>query len=211
MFGVQPTSYPAASIVSVAEQKSHMRLIGRDANDADVLSYLLFAEDYVTSLTNHVFQTRTYRYTLDRPPAQYGYRYVYLFGFQANSIEMPYGPLVSVNSVSYKVLNPTTGLYDDTVIDPATYQVSATPTLGRIMPRNGAFWPFGSVFALEGMTVNFTAGYAANPPPVARMAVKLLAAYMYENREPLTTANVVGSVPLTLRHLLDNLKLAGYA
>ena len=212
MYGLQATTVPATAIVSVAEQKSHMRLLGRDANDPDVLAYLLFAESYVTSLTNHVFQPTTYRYTLDRPPAQYGYRYVYNFGFRANAIEFPVGPLLSVGSITYKVTDPVSGLYVDTLIDPATYQVSATQIPGRVMPRGGQFWPFGSVFALEGMVLTFTAGYAspANVPPAARMAVKLLAGYMYENREPLTIANVVGSVPITMKHLTDNLKLSGY-
>lgn len=213
MFGLQPTSHPVTSVVSVAEQKSHMRLQGRDANDADVLAYLLFAEEYVTSLTNHVFQARTYRLTIDRPPAQYGYRFAYAYGgFTANSIELPYGPLISVETVSYKTLNAGTGLYVENVISPLTYQTSSSPSLGRVIPRSGAFWPFGSVFALEGMTLDFTAGYspASSCPQTARMAIKLLAANMYENREPLINANVVGQVPLTLKHLTDNLKLAGY-
>lgn len=213
MYGLQPTSVLAASVVSVAEQKSHMRLLGRDAQDVDVLAYLTFAEEYITSLTNHVFQPRSYRMTFDRPPAQWGYRYVYNYGFQSNRIELPYGPLLSVESVYYKTTDPVTGDYVDTLIDAATYQVSRNQGYGRVMPRNGAFWPFGSVFALEGMTLNFTAGYASLTPvpQTARMAIKLLAAYMYENREPLITANVVGSVPLTLQHLIDNLKLGGYA
>lgn len=211
MFGLQPTTHPATSIVSVAEQKSHMRVQGRDAVDEDVLAYLLFAEEYITSLTNHCFQVRGYRYTIDRPPAQYGYRYVYAMGFRANSIELPYGPLVSVTSVSYKTTDVATNTYVNTLIDPATYQVSANQVPGRVMPRNGAYWPFGSVFALEGMTVDFVAGYNSSPPPaMARMAIKLLAAYMYETREPLINANVVGDVPVTLGHLIDNLKLSGY-
>jgi len=214
MFGLQPTTHPVTSIVSVAEQKSHMRVQGRDAVDADVLAYLMFAEEYITSLTNHCFQTRNYRYTMDRPPAQYGYRYVYASGFRANSIELPFGPLLSVTSVYYKTTDPVSGLYVNTLIDPATYQVSANQMPGRVMPRNGAYWPFGSVFALEGMTVDFVAGYDAAgllpPPAMARMAIKLLAAYMYETREPLINANVVGDVPVTLRHLIDNLKLSGF-
>lgn len=212
MFGLQPTSNAVASIVSVAEQKSHMRLRGRDADDADVLAYLIFAEEYITSLTNHAFQPRTYAYTMDRPPAQWGYRYVYNFGFRANAIELPVGPLISVGSVSYKTTDPLTGLYVNTLIDPTFYQISGTPVLGRVMPRSGQYWPFGSVFALEGMTIEFTAGYNGGrpTPATAKMAIKLLAAFMYENREPLINANVVGSVPVTMQHLIDNLKLSGF-
>lgn len=212
MFGLQPTTHPVASIVSVTEQKSHMRVQGRDAVDADVLAYLLFAEDYITSLTNHCFQPRSYVYTMDRPPAQFGYRYVYAYGFRANAIEVPFGPLLSVEGVAYKTTDLTTGTYVDTTIDPATYQISANQIPGRVMPRNGAYWPFGSVFALEGMTIHFTAGYPAPTavPHAARMAIKLLAAYMYETREPLINANVVGDVPITLQHLIDNLKLTGF-
>lgn len=211
MYGLRPTTQPATSVVSVSEQKSHMRLLGRDAADADVLAYLLFAEEYLTSVTNHAFQMRSYRFTIDRPPAQYGYRWVYQYMYNTNQIELPLGPLQSVQQVSYKALDATNGL--QTIVIPATtYQVVTNQVPGRIMPYGGGFWPFGSVFALEGMTVDFTAGYGAGTVPhTARMAIKMLAAFQYENREPLINANVVGDIPVSLKHLIDNLRTCGFA
>ena len=220
MFGARPTTQPNVSIVTVAEQKSHMRLLGRDSNDADVLAYLLFAEEYVSSITNHAFQPRQYTYTLDRPPNQYGFRWLFGGAYGSsygsnnaqytNSIELPIGPLITVDTVSYKTQDPTTGAYVETVMPSTAYQVSTTQVPGRIRPVTGGYWPFSSLFALEGMTITFTAGYTTNVPQRARMAIKMLAAYQYENREPMVNGNVVGNIPFTLKNLLNNLKESGF-
>ncbi len=211
-YGLTRTGPLATSIVTVAEAKSHMRILGRDAVDTDILAYLCFAEEYLTDTTRHSFQPASFTLTMDRPPAQYGYR-ILPYGYYNNAIEIPVGPLLAVQAVTFN-LTDGSGIGSaptPTVLDPTTYSVVNGRIPGRVVPAHGTYWPFASVFSLENVRIDFTAGYNGPAPHVARMAVKLLAAYMYENREPLVTANVVGTLPMTLMNLIRNLTLQGMA
>ncbi len=205
--GYEVTTPLVAPLVTVDEFKAYARIVGRDGETAVIEDLLMEAEDYVCDRTNHFFQTRTVKFTLDRPPAQYGGWRVPQNTLFTNRVDLPAGPVVSVQSIT---------IFTDgalRTLDPASYQVDTTQRVGRVAPRNGQYWPFGEFFTLSTFTVNFTAGYA-NPALVPRRAknvIKRLAIYWYENREPGATQNVVGTVPLSLDRQIDNLKIMGWA
>ena len=200
VFSLTPLNPPIVSVIPVDEFKRHARIIGRDGEIDTIKEFLLQAEDYITSLTNHCFQPRTYLMALDRPPQQYGlYKYSNLSIYN-NQVDLPRFPLMTVTSVNLHIQGAYQAFTD--------YQVSSNIRPGRISPTGGTFFPFTDAFQMEGMRITFTAGYTAlaSVPPRARFAIKALAAYWYNCREFAETQNVVGEIPVTLKNLIYGLR-----
>jgi hypothetical protein len=200
-FSLTPVSVPTEPVVSVKEFLRHARIVGRDAEEVAIKEILHQAEDYITSVTNHCFQARTYIMAMDRPPLQYqGFR-VSMDVINANRIELPRFPLID-SSVSIDLM------LGGVRVPFTDFQVSAHIRPGRIAPLAGRYWPFTDIFSMEGIRITFSAGYSSPTlvPHLARQAIKSLAGYWYLNRELAQTQNVVGEVPVSLRNMLNGLK-----
>jgi uncharacterized phiE125 gp8 family phage protein len=81
-------------------------------------------------------------------------------------------------------------------LDPTMYQVEPGAP-GRIYPAYGKSWP--AVRAIPGaITVNYTAGYgpaATDVPECVRLAIRLMVAELYEQRE-MTATQAYNSNPI---------------
>lgn len=208
MFGLKPQANLSTPAVKVSDFKAFARIRGRDAEDEVIKFLLISAEEYLTSCTNIVFQTRTYLYTQDHPPAQYiGWRVPPNFYSWLNSISLPVHPVQSIGQVSFTI----NGVQQP--LDTNTYQVDLTQSTVRIAPVNGGYWPFSDFYKLSAVQIVFTAGYGGidAAPHMARMAIMQIANYWYENRAPGQTQNIVGAVPIGLQNMINSLKTTGFA
>lgn len=208
MYGISPLQNLTVPAVRVEDFKAFARIRGRDAEDETIKFILIAAEEYLSTATNHVFQTRGYRYTQDHPPAQYiGWKVPPNFYSWLNSIQLPLSPVQMVTSIGFVI----SGAYQE--LDPSTYQVDLTQRPARISPVNGGYWPFSDFYKLSAVKIEFTAGYNGlnAAPQLARMTIMQIANYWYENRAPGNTQNIVGQVPIGLQNLINSLKFTGFA
>jgi len=110
------------------------------------------------------------------------------FPFERRAIVIPIRPLISVTGIDYV---DASGVAQ--TLDPSLYTVDApkpfagVPEFGRVMLAYGQFyWPFPPAMAvLNGVTIHCVVGYgtAAQVPPTAKTAMKLLVGNWWVNRE----------------------------
>lgn len=113
-------------------------------------------------------------------------------------IDIPLPPLQAINSVQY---------YDfagnlDTVLS-STYNVSIGDT-GRIQPQYSTVWPISRP-TIDSVLITFTCGVgptADKIPDNIRMAIMMLAAHLYENRESVSADGMFTVVPMGVQTLL---------
>lgn len=186
---LQVTTPPAGSPVGLNEAKAQMNL-GDDFVDDDALitAYIGTSVEACERYTGRALITRTLTLFRDIWPAD-GSRESWWDGVregaiselraQARGLELPRPPLRSVVHVKS---------YDDadaaTTFSTSNYFVDTASEPGRIVLRNGAAAP-AITRAANGLEVQFTAGYGANPddvPEPLRHGMLMLTAYLYENR-----------------------------
>jgi len=212
----QRTTNPATEVATVAEMDTFLRGDNvLESVDGPLLETLIqAAREYAEEFTRRAFITQTWTAYMDRWPQTKdplgwwdGVREGSITMGQANSIELPIGPLQSVTSVS---------TFDDdnteTTFDAANYFLNTTRTPGEIILNTGATWP---VFTRNrnGVKVVYVCGYGDNAtdvPAPLRTAVKMLAAHWYENREFTKTQSDMNQAvaPIHLQSILNRYKVA---
>lgn len=162
---LQRTAAPSA-LMTTQEIKDHIRETLADANnDTKIAMFGVAAEDALEGELCRAFLQQTWVLRLDM--------------FPACEIRLPRPPLVSVSSINYL---DTAG--SPIVLDPSQYSVDTSPEPGRILLPYGITWP-GTRATKNAVTITYVVGHAnaAAVPAALRVAVCLLAAEMYENRE----------------------------
>ena len=89
-------------------------------------------------------------------------------------------------------------------VTPADYQVDINSYKGRVCPTYGKTWPAMTLCPINGVVVRFKAGYGlltTDVPERIRLAIKILAGHMYENREA-TDVKAHLEVPFAVHSLL---------
>lgn len=152
---------PTVEPVTLAELKEHLRVLHTD-EDALIASYGFAARRAVEARGGLALMMQQWRLRLDRAPT--------------GMIALPRGPAFSVDAVA---IESRAGAL--TPVDPDLYDFDPGP-VGRLVARG--YWPH-SDRRIAGVRIDFTAGWAtpADAPEELRLAVKLLAAHFYENRE----------------------------
>jgi uncharacterized phiE125 gp8 family phage protein len=165
---------PTEELLSAAEAKLQSRVDG-STEDTLIATYIKAAREKCEEIARRAFVTQTLALVLDEWPT-------------GSSIKLPRPPLISVTSVTYKLADGTEQEFSDFVIDTASEP-------GRLALADGASWPSDSLYPIGAIRIEFQAGYGAAElvPQIYKMAVQLLAAHWYENREA-TTPNALGSV-----------------
>jgi uncharacterized phiE125 gp8 family phage protein len=132
--------------------------------------------------------TQTWRYVADAWPA-------------SDTLELRPWPLQSVTSIKYTDENNVQATFAS-----SNYVVDTYSEPGRVRLKSSATWPSTTLAALNGLAVEFVAGYGDTPvdlPQRLRQAVLLLVAHWYENREPvLMTGAVPKELPLSVQSLM---------
>ena len=154
-------SPPAAEPITLNELKEHLRVTQTD-EDALITGILVAAVRAIEARGRLALMTQQWRVTMDAPPDE--------------TLFLPISPVSAVDAVSVIDANGA-----PQSIDASLYEI-ALGAPGRV--RGAGPWPAPGA-ALDGIRIDFTAGYAdaASVPAPLKQAVKLLAAYFYEARE----------------------------
>lgn len=182
---------PAEEPVTLAQQKLHMRVDASD-EDAIVSSDIIAARAWCEVHTGRAFVTRTLVMRLDAFPA-------------GGEIELPWPPTQAVSQVRYV---DTDGVLQ--VLDASLWTVDAAHAPARLVPAYGKDWP-DTRAQPAAVEVTYTAGYgsADDVPEGIRAAVKLMAAHLFEQREPEVVGSMVSPTSVTVERLLGPYRVRG--
>lgn len=185
---VTPELYtaPTEEPVSLAELKLHLRVDADDDNDI-ITSLGIAARQWFENALDKQLVTATWRIKLPTFPSW--------------EIELPYPPLRSITSITYKDSD-----LDPQTLSSSTYDVITWQTPGMIRPKDGYSWPATGI-APDAVTILFAAGYgaAAAVPDLAKAGIKLLAAAWYENREAISEMDMK-PVPMAVDSIVASLR-----
>jgi uncharacterized phiE125 gp8 family phage protein len=178
------SSPPAWEPVTLAEMKSHLRIIGQDG-DNDYINYCITAaREYVEAVTKRAIPQQTIVATWDAFPGRQidDYRPP---GWRYGIIRLPRPPLQSVVAVEYYAANQGNMPLVYTTLSATEYQVDATSEPGRLAPAPNKVWPPTTPLALAAVRVTFICGWpsASEVPSRIKQAIKLIAGHIYDHRE----------------------------
>lgn len=184
------TTPPVNEPISLAVLRLHMRI---DHTDEDELisTYLTAAREWCEDYTRRSLITQTI--TLERE------------GFDG-TIELPRGPVVSVDSVSYVDADGVTQTLGSEV-----YEVDIDPIMSCLRLASGQTWP-GVGDTAYPVSIVYTAGYgttSASVPAPIRSALMMTAANLYEFREPIISGTIITKVPFAVESLLASYRVHG--
>ena len=185
-WSINVTSAPAASPVSTADAKSHLRVDYAD-DDALIDSLVLAATDWAQEFTSRSFITQTVELKLDDWPGL------------TKAILMPRPPLQSVTSIQYIDVDG-----NNQTLPASEYVVDASGDIGRIYPAYAGNWPDAREI-LNAITITYVAGYgnaASDVPASIIAAIKLAVGHLYERRED-TSVTSISQIPMGAKALLQ--------
>lgn len=162
-------SGPATLPVTAAEAKANGR-IDHDAEDALIEGLIGAALAHVEKSCGVAFEAQTWEVVLD--------------AFPTGEIELPFGPVASVTSVSY-----VDSAGDDATVSADDYAVDTASPVGWVIPVDG--WPTAMAVA-NAVRVGFVAG--AGTPADVRQAILLIVEHWYENRAA-SSADSLAPIP----------------
>ncbi len=124
---------------------------------------------------------------------------LFLDAFPEVPFKIPLPPLQSVTTIKYTDTKAV-----EVEFHSDNYQYDADSSWGRIAMKYGKSWPSVTLRTMNGVAIRFKAGYGAaaeDVPEKTRLAIKLLAAHFYENREA-TDIKAHPEVPFAVHSLL---------
>lgn len=181
--------------VSLDDLKNHLRVEIAD-EDTDLSIKLAAAREWCEGYARRSFVTKTYDLYLDAWP-------------DSGEIELPRAPLNSVTSIQYTDEDGNTAAWPS-----SNYLVSASSLPGKIVFKRNVSTPNVTLQEIDGIVVRFVAGYG-NPddvPDVFKLAIMMLVADWYENREDsvLMPGVSAAQVPNGVRALLHMKRVYGF-
>jgi uncharacterized phiE125 gp8 family phage protein len=180
---------PVVEPVSLAEAKLHMR-VEIDDDDTLIAGLITAAREHLESTARPqlAMLTQTWRYVADAWPV-------------GDTLELRPYPLQSVSSIKY-----TSDAGVEATLASSNYVVDSYSEPGRVRLKSTAGWPSTTLAALNGLVVEFVAGYGNTPadlPQRLRQSVLLLVAHWYENREPVVVSGAMPKeLPLSIQSLM---------
>jgi uncharacterized phiE125 gp8 family phage protein len=162
------TSAPAATAVSLAEAKAHLRVL-HDEDDDYITALIAQATEHLegrNGIVGRAMVTQSWEYRIDAFPS-------------CNRIELPMPPLQTVASIKYI---DSDGV--EQTLATSVYAVDTGTLVGQVRLKYGQSWPAtrAEEFAVR---ITFTAGYGAASavPAPLKAAMKLLIGHWYVNRD----------------------------
>jgi len=187
---LQQITPPAKLPVELSEMKNHLR-VTHDLDDSDIRQLIEAARDWVEKPSQLSLITTEWRLTLDSWPAY--------------PMDLPRSPLQTLDSIKYYDTTNTLQTLASTV-----YYTASRFGLPAIIGLNsGQAWP-ATYYRLDAIQINFTVGFgddAADVAPLAKMAIKLLAAHWYENREAIVSGTISKEIELSVHSLMRSLSM----
>lgn len=189
---IEILTQPAFEPVSLTQAREWLRLESDDTANTAVLQLLIQAmREDAENLTHRAFISRQLRLNLDGWPSDS------LYG---SSIELPYPPLISVDSFKYV---DTDGVLQTLAAN--QYDVHDESEPAFIIPAHQVTWPTIRQTP-NAIQITFTTGYAVGSPPdeaaaqenipsTLKLWMQTKLATMFEHREQLIAGTIVAKVP----------------
>ena len=178
--GIKVVSIIGDEPVTLEEIKLHCR-IDHDDEDEYLLALIQTARQYCETFTGRAIPLQVVEYTLDRWPPR---KVLYL----------PKPPVTEVLGFEYRLKDDL--IYTNFV----DFESDLDNEPARVTPDDA--WPSGSLHPVNGVKVEYMAGYH-DVPEYVKSAVKLYAGSLYENREGVLPAGHIGrTLPMGIEALL---------
>jgi uncharacterized phiE125 gp8 family phage protein len=159
--------------------------------------WIIEAQKYCQHYTGRAIGEQTLELALDEFP---GWRWCSRDSQpDAMAIELPYGPVTSVTSVSYVDLSGQV-----VTMDPSAWVLDDYSVTARVLPAYGQSWPAARC-ALNSLKVRYVTGYF---PEEVSSAVALLVGLRYENREG-ASSKPLTEIPHGIDSILDTIRVWG--
>lgn len=185
------TAAPAATPVSVAEAKAHLRVENSDEDTliAGLVNAATSHLDGWSGVLGRALVTQTWRQDFDA---------------FSRKMRLPLFPVASVTSVTYRDANGAT-------------QTVAAENYSLLADERGAFvglvWDFDPPILYDdgpAVSVTYVAGTAAADVPAAiKHAILLMVGHWFANREAVVTGTIAVNLPMTVDALLAPLRRIG--
>lgn len=181
---------PAASMpVTLAELKSHLQL-NRDDDDTDLTLFLLSAIE-------------TFEFETLRPAIATSYRQYTTFpDWSYQPIVLGRGKATAIASIQYTAA-------DGSTVTLAGCRNDLVGPIGKIFSPT-AGWPAIDPAAVRPVRVEFTAGWAnaAAVPADVKVAIRMLAAHWYANRDAYGDVGTVNETPQGFQRVCNKYRLS---
>lgn len=185
-YSISVVTPPASEPLSKPDVWSYLRVDDPEVQseeDSLIIELIQAAREQVEMYTRRTFMPTTFDMFMDRFPDPYDVRNPFVF-FKDNpfKILLPRSPLISVTWVKYY----DTSNVLQTLVSGTDYQLDLTSEPVRIDPYPETVWPQTFLTRYNAVNIRFVAGYgvdATHTPARAKIAMKMLVADMYENRE----------------------------
>lgn len=180
------TVEPSAQPVTIGQMRSHLRLSGHE-EDAVVTAAIAAAVSAIEEQTRRALITQTWvAYITEAWPAY-------------DAVFLPRPRLLSVVAVQYRntagTWTTSTNYRLQDASEPSAVWLTSTPAdVATPETEQDAVW-----------RITYIAGYGVEPnavPDTLRAAVKLLAAHLFEAREPVVVGTIVSELPLGIDRLI---------
>lgn len=180
-----PASYP----VTTAEAKVHLNISVAD-DDTYIAGLITAATGNIESLTGRRLINQTWKYFLDDWPDE-------------DHIVLPYGKVQSVTSITYYDEDG-----DSAVFSTDSYIADTDSDPGRIVLKPSESWPTVALYSSNPIVIQYVCGYGATSaavPEELKLAIKILIAHLYENREPVVVSYIGRVASTALPYSIDAL------
>jgi uncharacterized phiE125 gp8 family phage protein len=185
------TAAPAVEPVTLADAKAHCRVDGT-AEDAFIDSLIVTSRLHIEAALDLALVTQSWTLRLDRWP-------------DGREVSLPLRPIQSIDEIAITGID---GVPAPLASD--SYWLDGNGTPPRLIAKSSGF-PEPGVTAL-GIEIAFTAGFgatASDVPQAIRLALLMLIAHWFENREPVAAGTGEASrIPDTVSELLAPFRIA---
>lgn len=186
----QITVQPATEPITTAEAKTHLRVDFSD-DDTYIDTLITTARKYCEQYCNRVFITQTWRQNEDS---------------WNNPIELAVNPVISLTSLKYYDTNDAQQTLTDSSVN---FQKDFNSDVAKIYEGTTNSFPSLSNDVINPIEILTVCGYgdASDVPSDIKHAIKVMLAYLYENREgvnvPVASMGTSTPLPQSVRSLLN--------
>jgi uncharacterized phiE125 gp8 family phage protein len=176
---------PSVEPISLDELKAHCR-VSSSAEDSLMAIYIGAAREAAEGELGRALIDQTWRLTLDRFGGEDA------SGCAIEEIRIPKPNVRTISSVTYIDTNG-----DEQTLANDRYALDSAVLPGWLYPADGADWP-DTDDVLNAVTITFVAGFgatAASVPAPIRAWILLTAAFLYGNREALSSDGRIAEIP----------------